>query len=104
MSRSASFTLGLDFGTTNSVAAQARAGVSQLVELDTPHEPDAAFRSALCFGEDDSDRGGIASEGGPWASAEYLEFPEGSRFLQSFKSAAASANFEHATFFERRHR
>lgn len=104
MPRSTPFTLGLDFGTTNSVVAQARDGVSRLVELDTPHGPEAAFRSALCFWEDEGTRGGIASEGGPWAIAEYLEFPEGSRFLQSFKSVAASANFEHATIFERRHR
>src|SRR3569623_2977984 len=104
MPRSAPFTLGVDFGTTNSVVAQARGGVSSLVDLDTPHGPEAAFRSALCFWEDEGVRGGIASEGGPWAIAEYLEFPEGSRFLQSFKSVAASANFEHATIFERRHR
>ncbi|NWM30108.1 Hsp70 family protein, partial [Escherichia coli] len=43
---------------------------------------------------------GVAA--GPWAIAEYLEFPEGSRFLQSFKSVAASASFEHAIVFERR--
>lgn len=104
MPRSASFTLGLDFGTTNSVVAQAQGGVSSLVELETPHGAEAAFRSALCFWEDEGMAGGIASEAGPWAIAEYLEFPEGSRFLQSFKSVAASPNFEHATIFERRHR
>jgi hypothetical chaperone protein len=104
MPRSTPFTLGLDFGTTNSVVAQAREGVSSLVQLDTPHGPEAAFRSALCFWEDEAVRGGIAVEAGPWAIAEYLEFPEGSRFLQSFKSVAASANFEHATIFNRRYR
>jgi len=104
MPRSTPFTLGLDFGTTNSVVAQARGGVSSLVALDTPHGPEAAFRSALCFWEDEAVRGGVAAEAGPWAIAEYLEFPEGSRFLQSFKSVAASASFEHATVFERRYR
>src|SRR3569833_3035458 len=49
MPRSTPFTLGLDFGTPNSVVAQARDGVSRLVELDTPHGPEAAFRSALCI-------------------------------------------------------
>ena len=47
MPRSAPFTLGLDFGTTNSVAAQARDGHSSLVQLATPHGPEAAFRSAV---------------------------------------------------------
>ncbi|WP_010163201.1 Hsp70 family protein [Sphingomonas sp. PAMC 26617] len=100
----APFTLGLDFGTTNSVAAVARDGVSELLELDGPDGPDAAFRSALCFWEDDTVKGGIAAEAGPWAIAEYLEYPQGSRFLQSFKSVAANPSFEHATIFERRYR
>jgi hypothetical chaperone protein len=43
-------------------------------------------------------------EAGPWAIAEYLEYPEGSRFIQSFKTVAASPSFEHATIFERRYR
>ena len=100
----APFTLGLDFGTTNSVAAVARDGVSELVQLDTPAGPEAAFRSALCFWEDEAVRGGIASAAGPWAIAEYLEFPQGSRFLQSFKSVAANTGFEHATVFDRRYK
>ncbi|PZN96138.1 MAG: hsp70 family protein [Alphaproteobacteria bacterium] len=96
--------VGLDFGTTNTVAALAQGGVSGLVMLDAPAGADAAFRSALCFWEDEAVRGGIAAEAGPWAIAEYLAFPEGSRFIQSFKSVAANAGFEHATIFERRYR
>ena len=96
--------LGLDFGTTNSVAAVARGGASDLVQLQSPSGPEAAFRSALCFWEEESARGGIAAEAGPYAIAEYLAFPQGSRFLQSFKSVAANASFEHATIFERRHK
>jgi hypothetical chaperone protein len=46
----------------------------------------------------------VAVEAGPWAIAEYLEYPEGSRFIQSFKTVAASPSFEHATIFERRYR
>ena len=102
MSPATPFALGLDFGTTNSVAAVARAGVSDLLLLETPAVPDAAFRSALCFWEDEGARGGVAAEAGPWAIAEYLAFPQGSRFLQSFKSVAANATFEHATIFEKR--
>lgn len=102
MSASVPFALGLDFGTTNSVAAVARDGVSSLLEIDAPDGAEAAFRSALCFWEDEAVRGGIAAEAGPWAIAEYLGYPQGSRFLQSFKSVAANATFEHATIFERR--
>ncbi len=104
MPGSAPFSLGLDFGTTNSVAAVARGGRSDLVTLAAPTGAEAAFRSALCFWEDDSVRGGTAVEAGPWGIAEYLTFPEGSRFLQSFKSVAANAGFEHATVFERRYK
>ncbi|VXC48900.1 Hsp70 family protein [Sphingomonas sp. AX6] len=96
--------LGLDFGTTNSVAALACGGRSDMVLLDAPTEREAVFRSALCFWEDEAVRGGIASEAGPWAIAEYIEYPEGSRFIQSFKSVAASTSFEHASVFHKRFR
>jgi hypothetical chaperone protein len=104
MTRPAPFSLGLDFGTTNSVASVARGDTSELVALAGPAGADPVFRSALCFWEEDGVPGGIAYEAGPWAIAEYLDFPQGSRFLQSFKSVAASANFEHATVFDRRYR
>lgn len=104
MSQSTPLALGLDFGTTNSVLSSARGGVSDLVLLETPAGREAAFRSALCLWGDEAVRGGIAAEAGPWAIAEYLDYPQGSRFLQSFKSVAASASFEHATVFDRRYR
>jgi hypothetical chaperone protein len=100
-SNPSSHVLGLDFGTTNSVAALARAGRSELVAFDGPAGADAVFRSALCFWEEER---GLATEAGPWAIAEYLEYPEGSRFIQSFKTVAASSSFEHATIFGRRFR
>ncbi|MBB5685153.1 Hsp70 family protein [Sphingobium boeckii] len=103
--RAAGRAMGLDFGTTNSVAALAGAdGASEMVEFQGDHAAGAVFRSALCFWHDDAVRGGIASEAGPWAIAEYLEWPQDSRFIQSFKSVAASATFEHASIFEKRYR
>ena len=97
--------LGLDFGTTNSVVAHARAGgMPELIAFEAPEETSAVFRSALCFWHDDAVRGGLAVEAGPWAIAEYLGFPQDSRFIQSFKSVAAMANFEHASVFEKRFR
>lgn len=104
MSVASPFTLGLDFGTTNSVAAVAEGETASLVMLDGPEASDAVFRSALCFWEEEGQRNGLAAEAGPWAIKEYLAFPQDSRFIQSFKSVAASASFEHASILERRYR
>ena len=95
--------LGLDFGTTNSVAAQIQEdGQPRLVAFGDNVDP--VFRSALCFWHEEGVRGGVAVEAGPFAIAEYLAFPEDSRFIQSFKSVAASPNFESASVFDRRYR
>lgn len=94
---------GIDFGTTNSVVAQALTPeIANLVEFAAPAGMTSIFRSALCFWQDDASRGGLAHEAGPWAIAEFLDFPEGSRFLQSFKSMAANSLFEHASLFDKR--
>ncbi|CAH0495129.1 Hsp70 family protein [Novosphingobium sp. CECT 9465] len=95
--------LGIDFGTTNSVLARSTAdSAADLVEFAAPDAMTSVFRSALCFWQDGDRRGGLAHEAGPWAIAEFLDFPQGSRFLQSFKSVAASSTFEHANLFEKR--
>ena len=95
--------VGIDFGTTNSVIARASGeGHAELVEFNAPGGTSSVFRSALCFWQDEAAHGGLAHEAGPWAVAEFLDFPQGSRFLQSFKSVAASASFEHANLFEKR--
>jgi hypothetical chaperone protein len=96
--------LGLDFGTTNSVAALGEGGHSDLVEFAGQQATGPVFRSALCYWHDDGAKGGLAYEAGPWAIAEYLEYPQDSRFIQSFKSVAASPIFEHATVFDKRYR
>ncbi|WP_066797162.1 Hsp70 family protein [Sphingomonas soli] len=97
--------LGLDFGTTNSVVALSGGdGAAQVVPFVGDHATGEVFRSALCYWLDDDARGGVAHEAGPWAIAEYLEWPHDSRFIQSFKSVAASAVFEHANVFDKRYR
>lgn len=97
--------IGIDFGTTNSVVARANGeAAADLVRFAAPDGPASVFRSALCFWQDEDARGGLAHAAGPWAIAEFLEFPQGSRFLQSFKSVAANPNFEHASVFEARMR
>ena len=95
--------IGIDFGTTNSVVARAdQSGMVNLVDFATPDGPAQVFRSALCFWQDAAFRGGLGDAAGPWAIAEFLDFPSGSRFIQSFKSVAANAAFEHATLFDKR--
>ena len=95
--------IGIDFGTTNSVVARTNGkGTAKLVSFAAPDGPSSVFRSALCFWQDEDARGGLAHAAGPWAIAEFLEFPQGSRFLQSFKSVAANPNFEQASVFEAR--
>lgn len=95
--------IGIDFGTTNSVIARAGdTGGADLITFAAPDAPTDVFRSALCFWQEESVRGGLAHEAGPWAIAEFLDFPLGSRFLQSFKSIAANPTFEHANLFEKR--
>lgn len=95
--------VGIDFGTTNSVIARTSGnGKAELVEFDAPGGTSSVFRSALCFWQEDTAPGGLAHEAGPWAIAEFLDFPQGSRLLQSFKSVAARSTFEHANLFEKR--
>jgi hypothetical chaperone protein len=75
--------VGIDFGTTNSVIARTgESGAPLLATFDAPDGAGAVFRSALCFWQDDTVRGGLAHEAGPWAIAEFLGFPQGSRFIQ----------------------
>lgn len=100
MDKAAASALGLDFGTTNSVVALAdgRGGTELVAFGDTG---DAVFRSALCFWEEERGWNGIAHEAGPWAIDEYLQSPLDSRFIQSFKSVAASPLFERAMIFNK---
>lgn len=94
--------LGLDFGTTNSVVALSDGGAeSRLVSFERGDATSEIFRSALCFWEEESGWNGVASEAGPWAIEEYLQSPLDSRFVQSFKTVAASPLFERAQIFGR---
>ncbi|MHA6722377.1 Hsp70 family protein [Sphingomonas sp. RS2018] len=92
--------LGLDFGTTNTVVARTDgAAGSTLIEMVGAEATGPVFRSALSFWEEDRALNGIACEAGPWAIAEYLQSPIDSRFVQSFKTVAASPSFERALIF-----
>jgi hypothetical chaperone protein len=94
----------VDFGTTNTVVAVSQPGEDpRLLDFLAPVATTDVFRSALCFWEDDTASSGVAVEAGPWAIAEYLSYPAGCRFIQSFKSVAASSNFDRAAIFEQRY-
>ena len=97
--------LGLDFGTTNTVVALADgSGDTELVEFVGDAATGGVFRSALCFWEEERAWQGVAHEAGPWAIDEYLQSPLDSRFVQSFKSVAASSSFERAMIFNKPYR
>jgi hypothetical chaperone protein len=101
---SSPLSLGIDFGTTNTVVALADAGgPAHLVRFPAPEGELFAFRSCLSFhaGDRPNDR---AVAAGPWAIDAYVEDPAETRFIQSFKSFAASESFSETTILNRRYR
>jgi len=98
-------TLGVDFGTTNTVVSLTTAdGQAQLIRFPGLGEGRAPFRSALSFHSDADEPSGRRIEAGPWAIDAYLDDPGDTRFIQSFKSYAASALFSETTILGRRYR
>jgi hypothetical chaperone protein len=95
-------TLGVDFGTTNTVLSFAGAGgEAELIRFAFDGQTAATFRSCLSF-RADGDRRSV--EAGPWAIDDYLDDPTDTRFIQSFKSFAASAAFTETRILGRRYR
>ena len=95
-------TLGVDFGTTNTVLALAGSeGPARLVQFAAPEGEVFAFRSALAFQGRAGER--IVSAG-PWAIEAYLEDPFDTRFIQSFKTFAASPLFTETQVLGKRYR
>jgi hypothetical chaperone protein len=96
-----STTIGIDFGTTNSVLAVAQDNVTAAVlPFSFANNRLDMVRTALAFRR--SGRHDPISEAGPWAIDMFLEAPEDTRFLQSFKSFAASHAFTDTAVFARR--
>jgi hypothetical chaperone protein len=102
---SSAFSLGIDFGTTNTVVAMADAsGPAHLVNFPALEGDLFAFRTCLSFhapAEHPTERT-IAA--GPWAIDAYVEDPAETRFIQSFKSFAASESFTETQVLGRRYR
>jgi hypothetical protein len=107
MTSGAQPTIGIDFGTTNTVVSMTNGdGPARLVRFPTSEGDLFAFRSALSF-HNLQGRGGEANErvveAGPWAIEAYLEDPLETRFIQSFKSFAASAAFTETRILNKRY-
>lgn len=89
----ATSTLGLDFGTTNSVASLANPdGTTEAMTFSHGEDTFAACRSVLCFWRDE-DEARAMMEIGPWAIDQFLELGGDCRLIQSFKTFAASPLF-----------
>jgi hypothetical chaperone protein len=96
--------IGIDFGTTNTVLAfpgpDGRARVQTFTRNGEAFE---AVRTALSFRKNDTRGGAPLAEAGPWAIQDFIDLPEETRFLQSFKSFAASPAFTDTAIFTMRY-
>jgi len=100
----AALSLGIDFGTTNTVVALAGAGApAHLVRFPAPEAEVFAFRSALSFHAPPERPSERTVDAGPWAIDAYVEDPAETRFIQSFKTFAASESFTETQILGRRY-
>jgi len=96
--------IGVDFGTSNTVVALATAdGRVEALRFEHGGRESNVYVSALCFWED-RPGGAVEAEGGPWAIEQFLEGRHAPRFIQSFKTFAASASFNSTYVFRQRYR
>lgn len=101
-----SSSMGLDFGTTNTVVAFGQPdGTVETARFRYGDEEFSAFRSALSFWRHEIDgRSQTRHEAGPWAIENFLDSPTDTRFFQSFKTYAASSSFQHTSICGKRYR
>jgi hypothetical chaperone protein len=98
--------LGIDFGTSNTVVALAdEGGHVEAIRFDHNGDGLDVYASALCFWDERHGSGRRTFvEGGPWAIDQFLEGRHAHRFIQSFKSFAASHSFQETRIFRDRFR
>jgi hypothetical chaperone protein len=96
--------IGVDFGTSNTVVALATAdGRVEAIRFRHGDATFSVYASALCFWQERSRSGLPSAEGGPWAIERVLEGHVALRFMQSFKTFAASRSFDATMIFGRRY-
>ncbi len=105
MSSTLPVSIGVDFGTSNTVVAvSAGDGRVEAVRFDHGGRTHSVYVSALCFWEERPGSGLYArAEGGPWAIEQFLEGRTLHRFIQSFKTFAASSAFNTTQIFRHRY-
>ena len=95
--------VGVDFGTTNTVVAIAdSSGAVTPVRFSHADLALEIFRSALCYEDIPGTPRRIDISAGPWAIEQFLATPHEHRFIQSFKSFAASPLFTSTQIFGKR--
>ncbi|MXQ11413.1 Hsp70 family protein [Microvirga makkahensis] len=106
MSASHDLSIGIDFGTSNTVVAVADShGNVEALTFDHGGESLKVYVTALCFWDERHGNGlRTEVEGGPWAIEQFLEGLDPHRFIQSFKTFAASATFQETRIFRDRYR
>lgn len=96
--------IGVDFGTTNTVLAFPEGNGARVQAFAWGDEVHDALRTTLSFRRNPLAGGRPMAEAGPWAIRDFIDMPEETRFLQSFKSFAASASFTDTAVFTTRYR
>ncbi|MBF9195945.1 Hsp70 family protein [Microvirga terrestris] len=99
------FSIGIDFGTSNTVVAIASPdGQVEALTFEHGGESLKVYVTALCFWDERHGNGlRTEVEGGPWAIEQFLEGLHAHRFIQSFKTFAASATFKETRIFRERY-